>query len=96
MPRHFQAAPGRTLTLPQGLAAGPGATNLRLDPGAVVTVDDDRAAHYQRFLANRVAVGDLVELEKPPADAPAPGSVPSLSKPPTNLGLTVPAIPEKG
>lgn len=94
MPRHFQAS--RHLTLPQGLAPGPGATHMRLEPNAVVTVDDDRATLFQRFLANRITMGDLVELDAAPAEAPAATPVPSLDAPAKKLGLTVPAVPEKG
>jgi hypothetical protein len=98
MPRTFRARPDRTLTLPRDLAPGPGASNLRLDPGAIVTVEDDRAQRYQRFLANRVAVGDLEEVDPMtvPADAPAPKPVASINAPSSKLGIIAPAIPEKG
>jgi hypothetical protein len=63
MPRHFRAREGRTITLPQGLAAGPGATNMRLTPGEVVTVDDDAATRHSRFINGRLIAGDLEEME---------------------------------
>lgn len=64
MPRHFRVPDGRTVTLPQGLQAGPGATNMRLDPGAVVTLDDAACnGEHSRFIAGRLRAGDLEEIE---------------------------------
>lgn len=63
MPRHFRARPGRTVTLPQNLVSGPGATNMRLNPGEVFTIEDDAFTRHQRFVNGRVIAGDLEELE---------------------------------
>jgi hypothetical protein len=79
MSRTFRAQ--NYLTLPQGVLPGPGATNMRLEPGAVFTVEDDVATRQSRFLNNRVRMGDLVEIEGPPAEAPAPKPVKSINAP---------------
>lgn len=70
MPKTYLVQPGRTVTLPQGLRAGPGATNMRLPPGAVVTFEDKQlTSEFQRFIAGRERSGDWVEID--PKDAPA-------------------------
>lgn len=68
MPRTFLTRDGRTVTLPQGLQAGAGATNMRLHPGAVVTLEDDKCVEYSRFINGRLRAEDLVEID--PKDAP--------------------------
>ncbi len=68
MPRTFLVQPERTVTLPQGLSAGPGATNMRLDPGAVVTLDDDKCVEFSRFINGRKRSEDWHEIDS--KDAP--------------------------
>ena len=75
MSRTFRACEGRTLTLPMSVQPGPGATNMRLHPGAVITLSDETCALNQRFLNGRLRAGDLEELAAPPADAPAAAPV---------------------
>lgn len=90
MPRTFLVQPGRTVTLPQGLQAGPGATSMRLPPGAVVTLEDDQCSgEFGRFIEGRVRAEDWKEID--PKDAPASPTdvelVPSPFKPsPTGAG----------
>jgi hypothetical protein len=79
MSRTFRAI--NHLTLPQGVLPGPGATNMALKPGDVFTADDAAATRCSRFLNNRVTVGDLVELDAPAPDAPAPEPVKSIGAP---------------
>jgi hypothetical protein len=94
MSRTFRAL--NHLTLPQGVLAGPGATNMRLDPGSVFTAEDGPAIAHSRFLNNRVRMGDLVELDAKPADAPAPKPVKSISAPATGeRHLELPERPKK-
>lgn len=85
MPRTFLVCDGRTVTLPQGLQAGPGATNMRLPEGAIVTLDDAQLLSYSRFINGRARAGDWREID--PKDAPASPTDPILvgdpSKPPT-------------
>lgn len=70
MSRTFLVQPGRTVTLPQGLQAGPGATNMRLPPGAVVTLEDDACeGMHSRFIAGRLRADDWVQID--PKDVPA-------------------------
>lgn len=69
MPRTFLVCDGRTVTLPQGLQAGPGATNMRLPAGAVVTLEDDRLVQFSRFVTGRERAGDWREID--PGEAPA-------------------------
>ncbi len=59
--RRFKAAEGRHVTMPQGLATGPGATTMRLEPGDSVDLDGDRCQAFQRFIAGRLRAGDLTE-----------------------------------
>jgi hypothetical protein len=93
MSRHFRAL--RTITLPQGLIAGPGATNMRLDPGAVVTCDDAACVRQQRFINGRLRERDLEELDSVPDGAPEPKTVPSAERAPEGkFGMTV-AEPKK-
>ncbi|MGN6107943.1 MAG: hypothetical protein ACTHU0_22735 [Kofleriaceae bacterium] len=74
MSRHFRAL--RTVTLPQGCLAGPGGTNLRLDPGSFCTLADHAGA-FERFIQNRLQLGDLEQVTEVPADAPAPRPLPN-------------------
>lgn len=60
MPRHFRSP--QYLVLPQGVQAGPGATNMRLNPGSIITLDDDTCVSHSRFINGRLRAGDLVEL----------------------------------
>ena len=69
MPRTFLVCDGRTVTLPQALMAGAGATNMRLPPGAVVTLEDDaKCITHSRFINGRARAGDWREID--PKDAP--------------------------
>lgn len=85
MSRTFLVQPGRTVTLPQGLAAGPGATNMRLPPGAVVTLDDAKCVEFGRFIAGRERAGDWREIDAAaaPTSATEPVFVPDPNKPTT-------------
>lgn len=68
-PRYFQVAAGRVVIPPRGLIAGPGATNMRFQGGETLELP---AAKVDRFIRNRVAAGDLVELREPPAASSSP------------------------
>lgn len=89
MPRHFRVCDGRTVTLPQDLQAGPGATNMRLNPGTVVTLEDEACQRQQRFVNGRKNAGDWEELDAPPAEkGPEPELVKSpFAAPEGDLGL---------
>ena len=90
MPRHFRTCPGRTLALPQNLIAGPGATNMRMRPGDVITLDDAACVREQRFVNGRLRAGDWEELAELPADAAAPGTVPNPNAAPSGpMGLAM-------
>lgn len=66
MPRHFRSP--QYLVFPQGVQAGPGATNMRLSPGSIVTLDDDTCVNHSRFINGRLRAGDLVELDEATAE----------------------------
>jgi hypothetical protein len=76
--RRFQVPAGRVVTLPVGLLPGPNATNVRLEPGAVVELELERIAGHDRYVNGRLRAGDLVELK----DGAPPAVVPPLEKPP--------------
>lgn len=83
MPKKFRALPGRTIVLPQGLQAGPGATNMRLEPGQIVILEDASLVSHSRWIAGRLHMGDLEEVDLDTdqgssTDAPTP--VPSASR----------------
>lgn len=81
MPKKFRALPERTVVLPQGLQAGPGATNMRLNPGQVVTLEDDSLAKFGRWVNGRVHAGDLEEVAlNSPDESEAPTPVPSAAR----------------
>lgn len=80
-----------TLVPPQSLLAGPGATNMRLESGAIVDLDADRCALHQRFIAGRLRAGDIVE----DATAPAPAAEPPPAPAPPKTTLEVPSLPPK-
>lgn len=70
MIRAFRVSEGRTVTLPQGLRAGPGRTNMRLEQGATVTLDlSGERAQFTRFVNGRKTAGDWEEID--PATVPA-------------------------
>lgn len=71
MIRRFRIPEGKHLTLPLSLYAAPGAKHHRMSDGDVIEIDDSKpnVQRHQRFLANRLKLGDLVELD---AAAPAP------------------------
>ena len=77
MIRRFQIPDGKHLTLPLSLYAAPGAKHHRMCDGDVVDLDFSKpnVQRHQRFIANRVKLGDLVELDAskpiPPKPAPA-------------------------
>ncbi len=56
--RRFTVASGRVLVLPRSIAAGPGATNMRFTEGATLEL---APGQVDRFIRNRIALGDLVE-----------------------------------
>jgi hypothetical protein len=72
--RHFRIADGRTVTLPQGLQPGPGQTNMRFEPGSYCTLEDDHGP-FERFIANRIRVGDMVPVAAIPDGAEGGQSV---------------------
>lgn len=73
MSRRFKAL--RHLTLPVELCPAPGATNHMLEPGSEIEIEDARATRHGRFLNNRKAMGDLVELAPgTPSDPNAPAA----------------------
>jgi hypothetical protein len=99
MNRYFRAL--RTITLPQDLIAGPGATNMRLDPGAIVTCDADACIRQGRFVNSRIREHDIEELDEKSAlaalaTAPEPKTVENANerKADSKLGMTV-AEPKK-
>jgi hypothetical protein len=78
MSRVFQVCPGRTVTLPQGLQAGPGKTNMRLEEGCAVELDEESCVQFGRFIEGRKRAEDWKELDAMPAgDTPAPKYVPA-------------------
>lgn len=97
MPRHFRVCDGRTVTLPQALQAGPGQTNMRLNPGTVVTLEDDACVREQRFVNGRRNAGDWAELDAAPAETgPEPELVKSpFAAPDGDLGLQLPGPKNK-
>lgn len=97
--RHFTVPEGRHLTLPVGLLPAPGAQNLRVAAGEVITLDDDdpRTKQHQRFISNRIKLGDLVEVEeKFAATAPRPqqlaASAPAPAAPAKPFEVNPPAL----
>lgn len=74
--RTFTVADGRTLTLPKGLLAGPGATNARYHGGETFELP---ASSVDRFIRGRLRAGDLTEG---PAPAAAPPPAPLRAKTP--------------
>lgn len=94
MPRRFRACEGRTVMLPQGLYAGPGQTNMRLDPGAVITLEDDNLIRHERYINGRVRAGDLEEVEEHVVSTVEPVAVrpPDSSRP---MRFDIHAPPEK-
>lgn len=89
MKKAFRVAEGRTVTLPQGLRAGPGATNMRLAEGAMVVLDlsGDRA-QFGRFVNNRKTVGDWEEIDvaSVPVDQDGAGAAVSHVPDPNKAG----------
>lgn len=65
--RYFRSP--QFLTLPQGVQAGPGATNLRLEPGSILELDEVTCTRNERFINGRLRAGDLVELDAATAEA---------------------------
>lgn len=94
MPRRFRAREGRTVTLPQGLYAGPGQTNMRLDPGAIVTLEDDAIQRHERYVNGRVRAGDLEEVEEHVTSTVEPVAIPRPD-PSKKMNLDIHAPPEK-
>lgn len=100
MPRFFRVPEGRTLVLPQGVQAGPGATNMRFTGGAVLgPLDDATCTANQRYLNGRLRAGDLEEITEVEAlrdrvtgDAPQPEVLPNRdpTKPMPNPTVAMP------
>lgn len=90
MSRRFRVPDGRHVVLPQELLSGPGATNMRLEPGAIVDLDEARCQRHQRYIAGRVRAGDLIEDQ----DAPDPTSSSSTPAAPVT-SITTPTLPRK-
>lgn len=69
--RTFTVAPGRVLTLPKALMAGPGATHARFAGGQSFELPAERV---DRFIRSRLRAGDLIEgaVDASPDPAPAP------------------------
>jgi hypothetical protein len=69
--RTFTVAPGRALTLPKALMAGPGATHARFTGGQSFELPAERV---DRFVRGRLRAGDLIEgaVDAAPDPAPAP------------------------
>jgi hypothetical protein len=63
MTRTFLVSPDRTVTLPQGLAAGPGATNIRLPAGSVVELEESATVAFSRFVNKALRNGDWTEID---------------------------------
>ena len=57
--RRFRVAEGRRVVFPRGVVVGPGATNLAYAGGELV---DLPAGAVDRFVRNRIRLGDLVEV----------------------------------
>lgn len=97
MSRMFRVCEGRTVTLPQGLQAGPGATNVRLEEGAEFELQDAKCIEFGRFIAGRERQGDMIEIkpEDKRADAPPPKYVPSPDAPSSDSPDKRPALGEK-
>ncbi len=77
--RRFVVQKGRTVTLPAAMTEG--TDNARLDPESTVDLEASRCEPFGRFLANRVKLGDLVEVTytEPPNAPPAPASSPTAA-----------------
>lgn len=90
--RRFRAGEGRVLTLPQGLKAGPGATNMRLAGDQIVDLDwdDPVVRSHQRFVAIALGNGDLVELEATDEPAPLPPAPPAPPRAPLPFTVNPP------
>lgn len=100
--RRFRIADDRHLVLPLGLQSAPGARHLRMHSGATIELDfdDPRVRLYQRFLANRIKLGDLIELdaaEPTPAAPTTPAkAAASSSSAPFVVNPPTPASPAQG
>lgn len=71
--RTFRVTQG-VLVVPQAVAAGPGATHLRLRAGDTLTIPATRCG---RFIRGRLLAGDLVEvITAPAATAPTTAAMP--------------------
>jgi hypothetical protein len=96
MPRNFLVQPGRSVTLPQGLVAGPGQTNMRLDEGALVTLDDAACnGPFSRFINNRTRHEDWKEVDAPPEKVTPTQFVPDPYKPASGPQSITTGAPEK-
>lgn len=79
MIKAFKVAPGRTVTLPQGLRAAPGAMNMRLEEGAIVKLDlSGERAQFTRFVNGRKNAGDWEEVDPATVAAELDGAGPAV------------------
>lgn len=96
-PRRFRVQPGRHVVLPVNIKAGPGATNMRYEPDSEFELEHERCRRGQRYLANRIAMGDLVEITgTSTAELAAPQLVAHVtpsSSPPREMTVTTGAPP---
>lgn len=94
MPRKYRVCEGRTVTLPQGAIESPGDTNMRLDPGAVFTVEDEQFRRYERYFNGRVRAEDLEEVEEHVTSTVEPIAI-SRPNPDKPMRMDIHAPPEK-
>jgi hypothetical protein len=80
MTRYFQVPEGRTLVLPQGVQAGPGATNMRFRSGAILVLEDEQLVANQRYINGRLRAGDLAELDDTKGAAAAKAQADEIEK----------------
>lgn len=97
MIRRYQVPEGRMLTLPADLTEGNG--NTRVKGPETVDIDSARVGVHARFIANRVRLGDLMEVAY---DANVPATAGDHAKPaveaePSSTTATAaPATAQKG
>lgn len=99
--RRFSVPDGRMVTLPADLTEGNG--NTRVQGPETVDIDTSRIGVHARFIANRIKLGDLVEIEHDPS-SPATAGDHLRDLPPVSAerikvqetviaGITTPAVP---
>lgn len=70
--RRFSVPEGRMVTLPAELTEGNG--NTRVKGPETVDIDSSRIGVHSRFIANRIKLGDLVEIEHDPSSPATAGA----------------------